>query len=353
MSTDNKLTALLGVKYPIIQAPMAGVSTPQLAAAVSNAGGLGSIGIGASSNEKAIADINLLKELTNRPFNVNVFCHRPPERDKQAEQRWIEHISPLFKEIQAKPPAQLNEIYTSFIENEALFQHLLRLRPPVVSFHFGLPPTPWISALKSKGIVTFATATNLNEAIAIEKVGVDAVIAQGMQAGGHRGVFDEHATDQLLETAQLTTQLVEHTPLPVIAAGGLMSGHDIRQMLNLGASASQLGTAFILCPESAASDDYRATLRNKLQASDTLLTKTLSGRPARGVVNRYIKHGSQSKVSPATYPLAYDIAKQLYAGAPGENKSDFAAHWAGTGVGAIKELKAADLVQTLIAEFHS
>jgi len=270
----------LGLQWPIIQAPMAGVSTPQLAAAVSNAGGLGSLGIGASSAAQARGMLEATRARTGRPFNVNVFCHARAKRDAQREAAWVQHLAPLFAEVGATPPAALQEIYPTFRDDAQTLELLLQLRPAVVSFHFGLPDAERIQALRAAGIFLLATATDVHEALQIERVGLDAIVAQGIEAGGHRGVFDPEAQDEGLSTAVLVRLLVQRTRLPVVAAGGIMDGQGIRAALDLGASAVQLGTAFLLCPESAASEAYRAQLQSE-RASHTRLTRVLSGARAR------------------------------------------------------------------------
>lgn len=339
---------LFGLPLPIIQAPMAGVATPALAAAVSDAGGLGSLGIGASPLAEARRMIEETRRLTARPFNVNVFCHAPARRDAAREAAWLAHLAPLFAEAGAALPGRLDEIYPSFLGDDAAFAMLLELRPAVVSFHFGLPPAERIAALRAAGIATMASATSPGEAARIEAAGVDAIVAQGIEAGGHRGVFDPEGPDERLPMAVLVRLLVARTRLPVVAAGGIMDGQGIRAALALGAAASQLGTAFILCPESAANASYRARLRSAA-AERTRLTAVLSGRPARGMVNRLILHGEAPGAPPAAeYPLAYDAAKRLAATPRGAR--DFSAQWAGQGAPLAREMPAARLVETLAAE---
>lgn len=339
-----------GLRHPLIQAPMAGVATPELAAAVSNAGALGSLGIGASSVSVARQMIEQTRALTDRPFNINVFCHSPPKRDSTGEARWLQHLQPLFTDAGAAVPDTLDEIYTSFLDDGDAFDMLLETRPAVVSFHFGLPDSSRLQSFREAGICTMATATSLDEALAIEQAGIDAVIAQGIEAGGHRGVFDPAAIDEQLSTTLLTRLLAGQVSVPVIAAGGIMDGQGIRAALAAGASATQLGTAFILCPESAANQAYRDRLRSP-QARHTRLTPVLSGRPARGIVNLLIEHGSKTgSPIPAAYPLAYDATKQLNAAAASNGNHEFAAHWAGQGAPLIREMPAAELVATLLSE---
>ncbi|MDP5291266.1 nitronate monooxygenase [Oceanimonas sp. CHS3-5] len=348
MSSSRALLKLLGIRYPLIQAPMAGVSTPELAAAVSNAGGLGSLGIGASSLEDARRQIEQTRRLTDQPFNVNVFCHTPARRDAATEAAWLQHLQPLFAEQGEQPPAQLQEIYLSFNHSPAMQALLIELRPAVVSFHFGLPPAGLLERLHEAGVVTLATATSLEEARAIEAAGVHGVVAQGIEAGGHRGMFDPDVHDQQLSTVELVRLLVNEGRLPVIAAGGIMNGEDMQAMLALGAAAVQLGTAFVACPESAANDGYRQRLLN---AGQTRLTRTLSGRPARGLVNRFIEHGEAAGAPvPPDYPVAYDAAKRLNGAVNRRGCDDFAAHWAGTGVTRARSQPACELVARLAAE---
>jgi len=349
MTTSPPFFAQLQVAHPIIQAPMAGVATPALAAAVSNAGAMGSLGIGASSVEQARHMIEDTRTLTDKPININVFCHAPAQRDAAREAAWLAHLAPLFSETGAAMPAALDEIYRSFNDDEESFRMLLALRPAVVSFHFGLPSRDRIAALANAGVRTMATATNLTEALRIEEAGVDAIVAQGIEAGGHRGMFDPDAPDECLSMAVLVRLLVKRTNSPIIAAGGIMDGAGVKAALDLGAAGVQLGTAFILCPESAAGDAYRQNLQNE-RAGSTALTAALSGRPARGLVNRLIRHGASGGVRPADYPVAYDAAKQLHAAAAKAGNHEFAAHWAGQGAPLARAMPAAELVRLLVRE---
>ncbi len=341
----------LGLRHPIIQAPMAGVATPELAAAVSNAGGLGSLGLGASSPAQAQQMITATRALTAQAFNVNVFCHRPARRDDAREAAWLAHLAPLFSAMGTKVPETLNEIYRSFLVDAAMFEVLLDLRPAVISFHFGLPSAPQIEALHAAGIVLMATATQPDEAQRLAAAGIDLLIAQGMEAGGHRGLFDTDAVDAGLSTSVLTRLLVHQTSLPIIAAGGIMDGAGLSAALALGAVAAQLGTAFILCPESAADAGYREALLSP-RAAMTRLTDALSGRPARAIVQGFI-NATASGPRPADYPLAYDAAKQLHRLASLRGSQEFAAHWAGQGAPLARSMPAADLVATLVAEWQA
>ena len=352
MSTDTAFMARLGIQLPIIQAPMAGVATPEMAAAVSNAGGLGSLGIGPSSVEQARTMIENTRALTSRPFNINLFCHAPAQPDATRETAWLKHLQPLFDEVGMPRPSTLKAGYPSFIEDDAMLQMLLELRPAVVSFHFGLPDPNTIAALRQAGISLLATATNLQEAQVIEQAGLDGIVAQGIEAGGHRGMFDPAATDEQWSTSVLVRLLVKSCKLPIIAAGGIMDGQGIRAALDLGAAAAQLGTAFVLCPESSANAAYRQALKSE-RALSTRLTASLSGRPARGMVNRFILHAeAEDSPGPAGYPIAYDAAKQLNAAASKQGNHEFAAQWAGMGAPLARELPAAELVAQLVKEWR-
>lgn len=344
---------LFGLPTPIVQAPMAGVATPAMAAAVSNAGGLGSLGLGSSTLEQARQLIVETQALTDRPFNVNLFCHAPAVRDTAREAAWLAHLAPLFAKFGATPPQTLREDNTSFLVDEAAQRLILELRPAFVSFHFGLPPAGYLAALRQAGVTTLATATNLQEAAALEAAGIDAIVAQGIEAGGHRGVFDPDAPDERLSTADLVRLLMRQTALPVIAAGGIMDGAGIRAALDLGAAGAQLGTAFILCPESSATAAYRANLRSD-RAAATRLTWVLSGRPARGIVNRLIEYGEAAgSPRPAAYPVAYDATKHLNRAAAPQGNHEYTAHWAGQGALLARELPAAELVATLMDELRA
>ncbi|WP_282097007.1 NAD(P)H-dependent flavin oxidoreductase [Stutzerimonas nosocomialis] len=346
----DTLVDLLGIDTPIVQAPMVGVSTPRLAAAVSEAGGLGSIGAGACTVEQARVMIRETRALTDKPFNVNFFCHRPARAEPDREAAWLAHLKPRFAEFGALPPAGLREIYRSFVEDEAMLAMLLEERPAVVSFHFGLPPAAFIESLKAAGIRLLACATTLAEAERIEAAGVDAIVAQGIEAGGHRGVFDDSSRDDAIGTLALVRLLATRTRLPILAAGGIMDGQGIKAARALGAAGVQLGTAFILCPESAANAAYREALKGE-RAAHTQVTSNISGRPARGLPNRmYQEIGGPGAPALPDYPIAYDAAKALHAAASAAGSDDFAAQWAGQGAPLAREMPAGDLLRLLREE---
>lgn len=339
----------LGLTAPIIQAPMAGVSTPRMAAEVSNAGALGSIAVGASGPGQALDAIVELRALTGRAFNVNLFTHAPAKSDPDWEQAWLQAMKPLFATFGAEPPERLTAIYRSFNEDDEMLGVLVDQSPPVVSFHFGLPTHDRVAALRSAGCVLIATATNLDEARAAKEAGMDAVVAQGYEAGGHRGVFDPAAADAQLGTMALTRLLVVRSGLPVIAAGGIMDGSGVRAALDLGAVAAQLGTAFISCPESAADASYRAALKSDA-GGHTRMTTAISGRPARCLPNRFTQWGEAAPAAAPAYPIAYDAGKALNAAARKTGEFGFGAQWAGQGAPLARELPATALIEALIWE---
>jgi nitronate monooxygenase len=340
----------LGIRLPIIQAPMAGVSSPAMVAAVGNAGALGSLGVGASSVDAAREMITEVRAQTSAPFNVNLFTHKPAVSTASIELAWIERLRPEFEALGATPPTNLGEIYRSFLVDDAMLAMLLEARPAVVSFHFGLPDQSVIHAMREAGIVLLATATNLSEAKAIEAAGIDAIVAQGWEAGGHRGMFDPDTPDDQLGTVALTRLLVRKTRLPVIAAGGIMDGAGIAAMLKLGAAAAQLGTAFVGTDESLADAGYRAALMSDA-AHHTMMTRVISGRPARSLANRFTTLGVDIAARDVPiYPIAYDLGKALHASGKARGEFGFGAQWAGQGAPLARAIPAAELVSQLAAE---
>jgi len=347
---STSLLLLLGIDLPILQAPMAGISTPSLAAAVSNAGALGALGLGATNAAGARAMLAELRERTPRSLHVNVFCHRPARADAAREAAWIARLRPEFARLGAEPPASLGEIYKAFVEDDAMLAALVAERPRVVSFHFGAPSPERVRALRDAGIVLLGSATSLDEARLLVAAGVHAVIAQGYEAGGHRGVFDPEADDDRLGTMALTRALVCALDVPVIAAGGIMDGAGVAAALRLGASAAQLGTAFVACPESQADAGYRAALASEA-AHHTVMTRAISGRPARCLANRFTAFGRH--ISPREipdYPIAYDLGKALNAAGKRSGEAGFGAQWAGQGAPLTRAMPAAELVATLARE---
>ena len=299
---------------------MAGVSTPAMAAAVSNAGALGSLGLGADTVETAARAISATRALTNRPLHLSLL---PPTGGFESAHRtgMAQTARTGIRALWRRTAAQIREIYTSFLADPGMLRLLLDTKPQVVSFHFGLPPHLAIEALHEAGRLLIATATNLVEAKIITDAGLDAVIAQGYEAGGHRGLVDPDSRDDRLGTFALTRLLAAKLEIPVIAAGGIMDGAGIAAALRLGAAAAQLGTAFIGSPESSADADYRAALTGHA-AHHTVMTNAISGRPARCLSNKFTALGENivPEDIPA-YPIAYDAGKSLHAAAKTKGNS--------------------------------
>lgn len=341
---------LLGIQVPIIQAPMAGVSSPAMAAAVANSGGLGSLGVGAMTAAQAREAVRQVRDLSDGPLNVNLFVHAPAKADERKQAAWLQRLRPEFDRWGAKAPDTLREIYRSFLVDDEMLAMLVAERPRVVSFHFGLPRRQQIEALRAAGIVLLATATNLAEARMIEDAGLDAIVAQGYEAGGHRGMFDPDAEDSRLGTLALTRILVKSASLPVIAAGGIMDGAGIAAALALGAGAAQLGTAFVATEESLADAGYRERLAGSA-AHHTVMTRVISGRPARGLANDFTRWGmSVPDDAIPDYPIAYDAGKALNAVAKDAGQTGYGAQWAGQGAPMIRALSTEALMRALTEE---
>jgi len=345
-----------GLSLPVLQAPMAGVSTPALAAAVAGAGGVGGLGLGAMDVPGAERAILETRALTGGPFVVNLFCHAPPHRDGGREAGWIDRLRPFFDEFHAPVPTALGAPYESFRSNVPMLAMLERLRPPAVSFHFGLPEAAAIRRLKAAGIPLLASVTSPAEGAAARAAGMDAVIAQGWEAGGHRGIFDPGAPDRRLPTLELTRLLARMTGLPVIAAGGLMDRADLAAARAAGAAAAQSGTAFLLCPEAATAAAHRDLLiqgaeahqRGVADAPRTTMTRAISGRPARGLATRFTDWAeTQPDAAIPDYPVTYDAGKALARAAGTGGDDGFGAWWAGANAGRIRALPAAGILRHL------
>ncbi|MDZ7825823.1 MAG: nitronate monooxygenase [Gammaproteobacteria bacterium] len=337
------LESLLDSGTPILQAPMAGVSTARLAAAVSEAGGLGGIAVGAMTPERAAAVLAEVADLTARPVNVNVFVHEPPRRDGAREAAWIARLAPLLEALDAPVPARLDDPYRSFLDDDRMLQVLLEARVRVVSFHFGVPRPHQVEALHAAGVLLLATATSVDEARTLEAAGIDVIVAQGTEAGGHRGVHDPDR-DPGLGIDELVRESSEAVDLPLVAAGGLMTGSDIARVLDLGASAVQLGTAFVACPEGSASARHRRLLAEA--EGVTAMTRLISGRPARGLVRAWQEALGEEDAVP-DYPVAYDGGKALAKASVERGDGAFEVLWAGTGAGRARDLPAGELVALL------
>lgn len=345
MSAAGELRALLGTELPIIQAPMAGSNGAALAVAVSNAGGLGSLPCAMLSPEQMREELAAIRAQTGRPFNVNFFCHAQPAPDPPREARWRELLAPYYREFGLDPervPAGAGRL--PFGPEAA--RMLEEFRPPVVSFHFGLPEPELLAHVKQLGAKVLSSATTVEEALWLEARGVDAIIAQGLEAGGHRGMFlDDDLTTQT-GTIALVRRIVRAVRVPVIAAGGIADAQGVAAALALGAAGVQVGTAYLLCPEAATSPVHRAALKSAA-AGHTALTNLFTGRPARGIVNRLMREiGPFNPAAPA-FPLAAAAVAPLRAAAEARGSGDFSPLWAGQNATGCRELPAAQLTRKL------
>lgn len=342
----DDLIELLGVTHPIIQAPMANAGTPALAAAVSNAGGLGSLSCGQITTDQMRKDVTKLRDLTDRPFNLNFFVHDEPDLDVEAVDRARARIEPYYIESGLDEVPEVSLPYPSF--NQGQLDLLLDLRPPVVSFHFGLPSAEAIAALKDSGAVVISSATTVAEARFLAEAGADAVIAQGQEAGGHRGTFEEPFEAGMVGTMALVPQVADAVDVPVIAAGGIADGRGVAAAFDLGASGVQIGTAFLLCPEAAADDTYRAALRTG-RDDMTRITRAISGRPARSLRNRLIDEMADHQEDVAPYPAQSSLTAPLR-NANRNDPSQLRLLWSGQAVALNRALPAGDLTLALVDE---
>jgi nitronate monooxygenase len=339
------LQDLLGVDLPIVQAPMAGVQGSALAVAVSNAGGLGSLPCAMLGVDAMRVELATIRAQTTKPFNVNFFCHTQPELDGAQEAIWRTALSPYFDEYGIDASAIPAGAGRSPFSAEAA-DVIGEFRPAVVSFHFGLPPEALLARVRRWGAKVLSSATTVAEALWLEARGVDAVIAQGSEAGGHRGSFLSEDLSAQLGTFALVPQIVDAVKVPVIAAGGIADSRGVVAAMALGASGVQVGTAYLLCPETTTSKVHRAALKSDA-ARVTALTNLFTGRPARSIVNRAMRElGPMSSAVPA-FPLAASAIAPLRAKAESQGSSDFSPLWAGQNVSGCKEVSAAALTREL------
>ena len=342
------LQRLLGIELPIIQAPMAGVQGHALAAAVSNAGGLGSLPCAMLDPAGMRKELTALKAATARPFNVNFFCHTPPTPSADREAGWRAALAPYYAEFgidAGKIPAGAGRNPFSAEAADVIAE----FNPPVVSFHFGLPPPQLLARAKSIGAKIMSSATTVDEARWLEAQGVDVIIAQGLEAGGHRGIFLSEDLSTQVGTFALLPQIVRAVKVPVIAAGGIADAKGVAAATALGAAGAQLGTAFLLCPESTTSTVHRAALKSEA-ARHTALTNIFTGRAARGIVNRIIREiGPMSAAAPA-FPLATAAIAPLRAKAESTGSGDFSPLWSGQNASRCREVPAAQLTRELAVD---
>lgn len=344
------LQELFGIPLPVIQAPMAGSQGSALAIAVSNAGGLGSLPCAMLTADGMRAELQAIRAATDRPFNVNFFCHTPPTADAKRETAWRELLAPYLREYGIDPREGSGGVSRAPF-SAAAADVLEQFKPKVVSFHFGLPSADLVARIKKWGSKVLASATTVEEAVWLEQRGVDAVIAQGVEAGGHRGIFLSQDLTTQVGTFALVPLVAKAVSVPVIAAGGIADARGVAAAMSLGAAGVQLGTAYLLCPEAKTSTVHRAALKSA-RASHTALTNLFSGRPARGIMNRLMAElGPINHAAPA-FPLAVDALAPLRKKAESLNSGDFSPLWAGQNISGCQEISAAELTRALIRVSH-
>lgn len=348
------LQELLGVELPIVQAPMAGVQDSALAIAVSNAGGLGSLPCAMLSPARVRDEVKAIVAHTQAPFNLNFFCHRPPRYDEALERAWYGRLAPFYRELGLDPKSK-----PSTGSRDPFGQPGLELvetfRPPVVSFHFGLPEKALLARVKATGAKVLASATTVAEAQWLESRGIDAIIAQGLEAGGHRGMFlgageggSIEALDSQKGTLALVRQVVQRVSLPVIAAGGIVDAQGVAAALALGAAGVQSGTAYLLCPEATTSDVHRAAL-SSAAATDTAITNLFTGRPARAIVNRLMRELGPRASRLPEFPLPAAALGALRSVAESRGQGDFTPLWCGQNAMGCQSVPAAEVTRSLAA----
>jgi nitronate monooxygenase len=345
---DRRLLNLFGIEHPILQAPMAGASSPQMTIAVSEAGGLGAIAAAMLTPDSLRAELQVVQQGTGRPINVNFFVHKDPPIDASREAAWRKRLADYYRELGVRADAGKDAPARAPF-SAAMCDVVLEYKPKVVSFHFGMPDEAAVRRLKDAGILVMSSATTAEEARWLQDKGCDAVIAQGNEAGGHRGMFLTDDISRQAGTMALVPQVVDAVKVPVIAAGGIGDGRGIVAALALGAAGVQVGTAFLLTPEARTTALHRAALK---QANDnsTTLTNIFTGRPARGIVNRYIRGvGPMSPEAPA-FPLAAGAAQPLRAAAEAKGSTDFTPLWSGQAPTLAREMPSGALVARLVEE---
>lgn len=345
MNKSAALTGLIGTDLPILQAPMAGASTPELAAAVSNAGGLGALGAAMTAPENLRKEVAAVRGLTNKNFNLNFFVHREPDLGGYDAAPMQKALSAYFGELglgDVPPPAVSAPAF-----NEEQLELLLELRPRVASFHFGLPAPAIVERLKKAGMAVIGSATTAAEARALESGGADAIIAQGHEAGGHRGTFLDHVDLGTVGTLALVPQVVDAVNVPVIAAGGIGDARGIAAAFMLGAAGVQLGTAYLVCPEARVHPVHRKALA---EASDhsTVVTKIFSGRPARAIRNRLTEEMRWHEDAAAPFPAQRPMIAPLTSAGAKQNQAEFMQLWAGQAARLAKAEPAAEKTRRLM-----
>jgi nitronate monooxygenase len=345
MWPDRRLTDLFKTEFPIVLAPMAGVMDAELVIAAAEGGALGSLPCAMLSAEKAREQVNIIRQRVAAPVNMNFFCHTPRELTAEAEARWKQRLAPYYKEYGLDPAAPIAAANRAPFD-AAFCAVVEELKPEVVSFHFGLPDETLLKRVKAAGCTVISSATTVKEAVWLERHGADAVIAQGAEAGGHRGMF---LTDNIAEqpgTFALVPQIVDAVKVPVIACGGIADGRGIAAAFALGAAGVQIGSAYLRCPESKVSAAARKVLAEAGDAS-TVITNVMTGRPARGVANRVMREVGPISPDAPVFPHAATALGPLKAAAEKQGRLDFSNLWAGQAIGMGREIPAAELTRDL------
>jgi nitronate monooxygenase len=338
------LTELLGTELPIIQAPMAGAQGSALAVAVSNAGALGSLPCAMLDRGAARAEVTAIRAGTRKPFNLNFFCHPPPVHDQRRESAWRAALSPYYAELgidAATPPVAARRAF-----DDAAADLLEDVSPPVVSFHFGLPSPDLMRRVRAVGCKVLGCATTVDEARWLEDRGVDAVVVQGLEAGGHRGTFLTDDVDTQVGLFSLLPQVVEAVRVPVVASGGIADAKGVSAAMALGAAGVQVGTAYLLCPEATTSPVHRTALTRDA-GGRTALTNLISGRPARGIMNRLMHELGPMSTLPPAFPLAAAAVHPLRRAAEEKGLGDFSPLWAGQNTSGCREVPAGEITREL------
>ena len=332
---SDLITDLFGIELPIIQAPMAGSQGSALAIAVANAGGLGSLPCALLKPDQIRSELERIKRATSRPFNINFFCHQTPAFDEARDAAWRSALAGYYEEFGVAPPA--GELAGARLPVDADAAALVEeFRPSVVSFHFGLPRPELLARVKRSGAKVLSSATTLGEAEWLEANGVDAIVAQGSEAGGHRGMFLERSIATQLATMDLVREIVARVRVPVIAAGGIADADGVAAARTAGAAGVQAGTAYLLCPEATTSALHGAALKSDAVRTTTI-TNVLTGKPARGIVNRLMRElGPMNDAAPA-FPMAAAYLAPLRAAAEAQGRNDFSTMWCGENAGGCRE----------------
>jgi nitronate monooxygenase len=348
MWPDRRLIELFGIKHPIVLAPMAGAMDENLAVEVSAAGGLGSLPAGMLSCDGLRDQFAKLRRRTDKPVNLNFFCHKPPTLNNAREARWRDQLAPYYRELGIDPASPVPSSNRAPF-NAEFCELIEEIKPPVVSFHYGLPAAELLAQVKAAGCRVMCSATTPAEAIALEQSGVDAVIAQGTEAGGHRGMFLTEDLATQLGTFALVPQVVDAVKVPVIAAGGIADARGIAAAFALGASGVQIGTAYLRCPEAKISAPHRAALASA-GADSTVMTNVMSGRPARALVNRLVREVGPISDAPPEFPLAAGALAPLRAKAEAAGSGDFSPLWSGQAAALGRDMPAGELTKALASE---